>query len=393
MHIGIYGKCNSGKSSLVNAMTGQYAAVVSDVAGTTTDPVNKGMEVPGLGASTLIDTAGFDDAGRLGASRMEQTRRAADRTDVAVIVYAGGDMETELEWIGMFGERNVPVVLVLNKCDAIDDVPAAVGELRAATGINPVAVSARTGQGIPELLAAIADAGRGVADEVTITGDLASEGDVVLLVMPQDSQAPKGRLILPQVQTIRELLDKGCTVVGCTPAGMERALTGLSAPPALVITDSQAFAEVSGKTPAESKLTSFSVLFANYKGDIDEFVAGAAAIDRLTEHSRVLVAEACTHAPATEDIGRVKIPAMLRKRVGSGLQVDIVSGPDFPEDLTPYDLVIHCGSCMFNRRHVLSRVGRAVAQHVPITNYGVAIAHLTGILGRVAYPSGSRHEA
>lgn len=207
-----------------------------------------------------------------------------------------------------------------------------------------------------------------------------------MLVMPQDAQAPKGRLILPQVQTIRELLDKGCTVISCVPEGMRRSLDALSAPPKLVITDSQAFATVSALTPPESLLTSFSVLFANYKGDIRAFMEGAAAIDRLTEQSRVLIAEACTHAPATEDIGRVKIPRLLRKRIGEGLAVDIVAGADFPKDLSRYDLVIHCGACMFNRRHVLSRLALASAQHIPMTNYGITIAHLTGILDRVVYP-------
>ncbi|HIW98292.1 MAG TPA: [FeFe] hydrogenase H-cluster maturation GTPase HydF [Candidatus Tidjanibacter gallistercoris] len=386
LHIGIYGKCNSGKSSLVNAITGQQAAVVSDLPGTTTDPVNKSMEVPGLGAVTFIDTAGFDDEGTLGPQRLEQTRKAAERTDVAVIVCTDGEPAVEREWIGMFGERNVPVVLVLGKTDTLADKGATAARLRDATGINPVTVSARTGEGIAELVAAIAEAGRGASDEISITGDLVGEGDTVLLVMPQDAQAPKGRLILPQVQTIRELLDKGCTVISCVPEGMRRSLDALSAPPKLVITDSQAFATVNALTPPESMLTSFSVLFANYKGNIRAFMEGAAAIDRLEERSRVLIAEACTHAPATEDIGRVKIPGLLRKRVGAGLTVDVVSGADFPADLSPYDLVIHCGACMFNRRHVLSRLARASSQHVPMTNYGIAIAHLTGILDRVVFP-------
>ena len=386
IHIGIYGRCNSGKSSLINAITGQQTAVVSEVAGTTTDTVNKSMELPGVGAVTFIDTAGFDDTGELGAKRLEQTRKAADRTDVAVIVHAGGEPGAEREWIGLFGERNIPVVLVLNKADLLNDEAAAVSALRAETGINPIAVSALTGKGIGELIAAIAEAGRGATDEVSITGNLAGPGDVVMLVMPQDAQAPKGRLILPQVQTIRELLDKGCTVISCVPEGMRRSLDALSAPPKLVITDSQAFATVSALTPPESLLTSFSVLFANYKGDIRAFMEGAAAIDRLTEQSRVLIAEACTHAPATEDIGRVKIPRLLRKRIGEGLAVDIVAGADFPKDLSRYDLVIHCGACMFNRRHVLSRLALASAQHIPMTNYGITIAHLTGILDRVVYP-------
>ena len=386
VHIGIYGKCNSGKSSLINAITGQQAAVVSEIAGTTTDPVNKSMEVPGLGAVTFIDTAGFDDKSSLGQARADQTRKAADRTDVAVIVYAGGELADVRQWIGMFGERNVPVVLVLNKCDELSDVPAAIDNLRAETGINPIAVSARTGEGIKELISAMAEAGRGATEDISITGGLVGEGDVVMLVMPQDSQAPKGRLILPQVQTTRELLDKGCVIISCTPAQMAHSIASLKKAPKLVITDSQAFAEVNCMTPSESLLTSFSVLFANYKGDIKAFIEGAKAIEKLTEKSRVLIAEACTHAPATEDIGRVKIPHLLRKRFGAGLTIDIVSGADFPEDLSCYDLVIHCGACMFNRRHVLSRLAKAEKQGVPMTNYGITIAHLTGIIGRVTYP-------
>lgn len=386
IHIGFYGKCNSGKSSLINAITGQQAAVVSDIAGTTTDPVNKSMELAGVGAVTLIDTAGFDDGSALGTLRMEQTRRAADRTDVAVVAYAGGDTEQELEWIARFREKGVPVVLTLSKSDTVEDVSEAVARLQRETGIKPVAVSSATGEGVDELLKAIAEAGRASSEEVSITGGLVAEGDVVMLVMPQDAQAPKGRLILPQVQTIRELLDKRCVVVSCVPETLERSLAALGAPPRLVITDSQAFAAVSRLTPPESMLTSFSVLFANYKGDVVSFVEGAAAIDRLTQGSRVLIAEACTHAPATEDIGRVKIPRLLRSRVGEDLRIDIAAGDDFPTDLSPYDLVIHCGGCMFNRRHVLSRIASAKAQGVPITNYGIAIAHLTGILGRVVYP-------
>lgn len=385
IHIGIYGRCNSGKSSLINAITGQQTAVVSEVAGTTTDTVNKSMELPGVGAVTFIDTAGFDDTGELGAKRLEQTRKAADRTDVAVIVHAGGEPGAEREWIGLFGERNIPVVLVLNKADLLNDEAAAVSALRAETGINPIAVSALTGKGIGELIAAIAEAGRGATDEVSITGNLAGPGDVVMLVMPQDIQAPKGRLILPQVQTIRELLDKKCRVVCCTTDQIEGTLSSLAAPPKLIITDSQVFSTVYALKPAASLLTSFSVLFARYKGDIDYFVESAAAIGQLREDSRVLIAEACTHAPVGEDIGRVKIPAMLRKRIGPALRVDVVAGTDFPADLTPYDLVIHCGACMFNRRHVLSRVAQARAQHVPMTNYGVAIAYLQGILDKIEY--------
>lgn len=390
IHIGIYGRCNSGKSSLINAITGQQTALVSEIAGTTTDPVNKSMEVPGLGAVTFIDTAGFDDAGALGAARLEQTRKAADRTDIAVVVLCGGDISEEKRWIELFSEKGIPVVVVLNKSDLLSDSAAIAAEIERETGVKPILTSAKRGEGIKQLIERIAQAGGNAADQVSITGDLVSEGDVVMLVMPQDAQAPRGRLILPQVQTTRELLDKGCVIVSCVPKQMPDSLAALSAPPKLIITDSQVFGMVSGMTPPESMLTSFSVLFAHYKGDVRSFAAGAAAIDHLTEKSHVLIAEACTHAPAGEDIGRVKIPNMLRKKVGAGLQIDMVSGSDFPDDLSPYDLIIHCGACMFNRTHVLSRLNRSAEQHIPMTNYGIAIAHLTGILNRVVYPGSEK---
>lgn len=415
IHIGIFGRCNSGKSSLVNALTGQQAAIVSHLAGTTTDPVRKGMEFPGLGAVVLTDTAGYDDTGGLGADRLAQTRRAAERCDIALMVVDGRLSDTDREWIGMFRRRGVPVVAALNKCD-LPENPVGLADLfEQQTGIRPIPVSALTGQGVPALIKALAlaggdtgptmlpgttkadgDAGRaplpGTATAhdcgagATITGELTGRGEVVLLVMPQDTQAPKGRLILPQVQTLRELLDKGCIAVSCTPGEMETALAAFAAPPALVITDSQVFAQVERFIPSDVPLTSFSVLFAHYKGDAAAFAEGAAAIDRLTATSRVLIAEACTHAPADEDIGRVKIPRLLRARAGEGLAVDVVGGEDFPDDLTLYDLVIHCGACMFNRRLVLARIARARKQGVPLTNYGIALAHLAGILHRVVWP-------
>ncbi len=385
VHIGIFGPANSGKSSLVNAITGQRVSIVSDVAGTTTDPVNKSMEVQGIGAVTFIDTAGFDDTGNIGAQRVEQTVRAADRTDVALVLCEEGSLAEESHWIDMFRSKRVPVIAVINKSDMLADPAALAARVENKTGLRPIVVSAVTGDGIPGLVKAIAEVAQAENPD-SIVGTLASQGDVVMLVMPQDSQAPRGRLILPQVQTIRDLLDKKCVVVGCTPDQMETALKSLAAPPKLIITDSQVFGPVSKLTPTESMLTSFSVLFARYKGDIKAFVEGASAIDALTENSRVLIAEACTHAPLDEDIGREKIPRMLRAKAGQGLEVDVVGGSDFPDDLTGYDLIIHCGACMFNRRHVLSRVARAAGQGVPITNYGIAIAYLTSILDKVVYP-------
>ncbi len=388
LHIGLFGKCNSGKSSLVNALTGQRAALVSEVAGTTTDPVNKSMELPGAGAVTFIDTAGFDDRGVLGAERLSGTVDAAERTDIAVVVFTGADCETETGWVRRFRDRGIPVIAVLNKSDLLDDPAGTADAIERNAGIRPLPVSCADGTGIDALRQSIARAAGDAGADVSITGDLVRRGDTVMLVMPQDSQAPKGRLILPQVQTIRELLDKGCTIICTTPDGMAHSLAALTAPPSLIITDSQAFGPISRLTPAESRLTSFSVLFARYKGDIERFAEGAAAIDSLTENSRVLIAEACTHAPAGEDIGTVKIPALLRKKTGPGLRIDTVSGNDFPTDLSGYDLVIHCGACMFNRRHVLSRLEQAARQGVPMTNYGITIAHLTGIMRRIVYPKG-----
>lgn len=392
LRIGLFGRCNSGKSSLLNALAGQHAALVSDLPGTTTDPVNRAMELPGLGAVAVTDTAGFDDRSPLGAARRTQTERIAQRCDLAVIVCretAPGCEDSamadacraERAWAARFRAQGVPVVAVLNQPDSAAN-PAALGRLLE---VPAIAVNALTGEGIDRLLEALA-AAAGNRDGGTITGDLCAAGDVVLLVMPQDAEAPRGRLILPQAQTLRELLDKGCTAVCTTPERMAQSLAALAAPPRLVVTDSQAFAAVSALTPQASLLTSFSVLYAGYKGDIALFVAGAAAIGRLTERSRVLIAEACTHAPAGEDIGRVKLPRLLRRRAGEELRVDVVAGTDFPDDLRAYDLVIHCGGCMFTRRHVLARIRRAQAQGVPVTNYGIALAYLTGILPQVVWP-------
>lgn len=387
-HIAVVGRCNVGKSSLVNAIAGQSVAIVSDVAGTTTDAVAKSMELRSLGAVVLTDTAGFDDLSPLGEQRVAESRKVAERCDMAVVVcnqMEGYDIEKE--WIRGFDNRKIPVVVVLTKSDQLDDKERAVKELESAMGRSVVAVSAASGEGLETLLEALQRALPNEGRELTITGNLVERGDVVVLVMPQDESAPKGRLILPQVQTIRELLDKHCTPVCCQPEELESTLAGLGRSPRLVITDSQAFARVAPLVPEGVALTSFSVLMACYKGDVEAFVEGAKAIDRLSESSRVLIAEACSHAPATEDIGRVKLPAMLRRKVGAGLTVDVVGGNDFPDDLTPYDLVIHCGACMFTRRTVLSRLARTREQSVPMTNYGIAIAHLTGIIGRVVLPS------
>ena len=386
LHIALFGRRNAGKSSLINAITGHQTALVSPAAGTTTDPVYKSMELHPLGPCVLIDTAGFDDEGALGALRVEKTKQVLSAADVGIVVFApqqGDGYAQESEWIAALKARGVPVLAVVNKSDTVKDAVQEAQEIGARFGVPAIAVSALTGQGVGQVKDQLARLIPQDFGPVSIVGHLVEAGDSVLLVMPQDIQAPKGRLILPQVQTIRDLLDRHCIVTCVTTQELPGALAALLKPPKLIITDSQAFAEVAPLKPEGSLLTSFSVLFARYKGDIDAFVRGAAAIDALTEKSRVLIAEACTHAPLSEDIGRVKLPRLLRKKVGEGLRVDMVSGTDFPENLTGYDLVIHCGACMFNRRYVLSRVETAKRQGVPITNYGVALAKLCGVLDKI----------
>ena len=347
--ISFFGPTNSGKSTLVNAIAGQQVSLVSPVPGTTTDPVRKLIELPGLGPCVLIDTAGLDDVSVLGAERRRLTLSILDETDIAVFV----------------GE-SVPDIIRKS------DIPVVVY---------------RHGESVESLLQRIA-AVVPRQEERFLTGDLVAAGDTVLLVMPQDSEAPKGRLILPQVQVIRELLDRGCTPLCCTPDSLPAALSSLKALPALTITDASVFKAVNAVLPPEAPLTAFSVLLAAAKGDVRTFVEGAAAIDRLTAQSHVLIAEACSHVPDTEDIGRVKIPALLHAAHGTQ-KVDIAAGNDFPEDLTPYDLIIHCGACVATRTLVRARTRKALLAGVPITNYGIALAKLQGMLDRIVIP-GSR---
>ena len=385
LHIAIYGRRNAGKSSLINALTGQQAALVSSVPGTTADPVRKAMEVRGLGACLLIDTAGFDDEGELGALRMQKTTDTISTADIALLLCAGEDLSLERQWSERLKAAGVRLIAVVSKADE-EGRQAVVQAVRRELGMQPLLVSAKTHVGIPALLTALARAVPEKHAAPSILGGLTRPGDVVLLVMPQDSEAPKGRLILPQVQTLRELLDTGCIAIQATPETLNSALAALREPPALIITDSQVFREVYDKLPENSRLTSFSVLFAAQKGDLNVFLEGARAVDSLTEHSRVLIAEACTHAPLSEDIGRVKIPALLRKKYGESLQIDVVSGMDFPESLHGYDLVIHCGGCMFNRTYLLARIRQVQSAGVPITNYGVLIAKMKGILEQITLP-------
>ena len=394
LHIALFGKRNSGKSSLINALTGQDTALVSDTPGTTTDPVQKAMEIHGIGPCLFIDTPGFDDEGELGNRRIERTWKAVEKTDIALLLCAGGssaeetgepDFTEELHWLEQLKAKNIPTILLINKADIRKNTASLAIRIKETFGSQPIPVSAKEKTGIELIRQAILEKLPEDFDQQSITGSLVTEGDLVLLVMPQDIQAPKGRLILPQVQTMRELLDKKCLIMSCTTDKLRETLQALSRPPKLIITDSQVFKTVYEQKPEESRLTSFSVLFAGYKGDIRYYVKSASAIGSLTESSRVLIAEACTHAPLSEDIGRVKLPHLLRKRIGEQLSIDIVAGTDFPQDLTPYSLVIHCGACMFNRKYVLNRIERARLQNVPMTNYGVAIAFLNGILNQIEY--------
>lgn len=394
LHIALFGKRNSGKSSLINALTGQDTALVSDTPGTTTDPVQKAMEIHGIGPCLFIDTPGFDDEGELGNRRIERTWKAVEKTDIALLLCAGGssaeetgepDFTEELHWLEQLKAKNIPTILLINKADIRKNTASLAIRIKETFGSQPIPVSAKEKTGIELIRQAILEKLPEDFDQQSITGNLVTEGDLVLLVMPQDIQAPKGRLILPQVQTMRELLDKKCLIMSCTTDKLRETLQALSHPPKLIITDSQVFKTVYEQKPEESRLTSFSVLFAGYKGDIRYYVKSASAIGSLTESSRVLIAEACTHAPLSEDIGRVKLPHLLRKRIGEKLSIDIVAGTDFPQDLTPYSLVIHCGACMFNRKYVLNRIKRARLQNVPMTNYGVAIAFLNGILNQIEY--------
>ncbi len=355
--IAFFGATNSGKSTLVNRLAGQAVSLVSAVPGTTTDPVRKRLELPGLGPCVLVDTAGYGDEGELGARREALTRSVLDGTEVAVLIRSGHPADAQ--WEEMIRKAGIPVVVLQR-----EDPPS--GQLES--------LLQRIREAMPE------------EEHKYLTGKLVQARDTVLLVMPQDSEAPKGRLILPQVQVLRELLDRGCVPHCCTPESLHAAVDSLSAPPALVITDSQVFKFVNESIPEEWPLTSFSILLAAAKGDAEAFLSGARAIEKLKAGDRVLIAEACTHVPDTEDIGRVKIPALLRKRVGDSLQVEVAAGNDFPEDLSPFALVIHCGACVATATLVRSRIRKARLAGVPITNYGMAIALLQGILDRIVLP-------
>lgn len=384
LHISFFGRCNSGKSSLINAICQQAVSIVSDIAGTTTDPVNKAIEITGIGATILTDTAGIDDTSELGKKRISQSVNILAKTDIAIILFTDtDDFSIEKNWIAKLNEHNIPHISIISKADIIPDTHTLSSKIHNTTGQEPIITSSVSLIGIDLLKKAIAD--YCISEKRLLTDHYCNEGDTVLLVMPQDSQAPKGRLIKPQVEVLRELLDRKCNIMCSTPEGLPSALSSLTAPPRLIITDSQVFNTVHQLKPKQSTLTSFSVIFARHKGDIDTFVKGAEHIKNLNETSRILIAEACSHTPQNEDIGRVKLPRLLRKHIGENVHIDIVGGKDFPDDLTPYDLIIHCGACMFNRRHVMTRIQKAAKQKIAITNYGIAIAYLSGILSKIKY--------
>ena len=396
LHIGVFGKTNSGKSSFINAFTNQNVSIVSEIEGTTTDLVYKAMEINPLGPCVIIDTAGSSDQSKLGEKRLEKTMLAASKTDIAIVVLSVTDDINEIDnWYEIFRKKQTPILFIINKADldsgkaafykeAIFDKIEEKVNTKGGQRIEALVVSSLTGKGIDKVRSALESLVPENYGNEFITGDLVAENDLVLLVMPQDIQAPKGRLILPQVQTIRELLDKKCLVVSVTTDKLLEVLPLLVKAPKLIITDSQVFKYVYDNKPKESMLTSFSVLFAAYKGDLPYYMEGARAIDSLNSNSKVLIAECCTHAPLQEDIGRVKIPNMLKKRFGQNLKVEVVSGTDFPSDIENYDLIIQCGACMFNKKYVMSRIEQAKEKKIPMTNYGVTIAHLTGILDKIS---------
>ena len=387
LHIGFFGRRNVGKSSLLNAITRQQVSIVSEVAGTTTDPVEKPMELLPLGPVLFIDTAGIDEEGSLGALRVEKTRQALERTEIAVLV-AEADVWGEFEegLLSDFAERKTPTVVVFNKTDRTPANAELVERLQAAK-LRVVLASAVTGKGLPELRAALLDlAPPDFIDSPAIVGDLVGAGELAVLVVPIDKEAPKGRLILPQVQTIRDLLDSDALCMVVKERELRAALDRLKSPPKLVVTDSQAFLKVAADSPPDVPLTSFSILMARFKGDLAAQVEGTLAVEKLRSGDRVLIAEACTHHPIGEDIGRVKIPRWLTQYTGVKLDFVPMQGRDFPADLGSYKLVIHCGACMWNRRQMLSRILQCQQAGVPITNYGLTIAYSLGIFQRALEP-------
>lgn len=387
LHIGLFGRRNVGKSSLLNAITRQNVSIVSEFAGTTTDPVEKPMELLPIGPVLFIDTAGIDDVGALGDLRVQKTKRVFERTELGVLVVAGGDWsEFEDSILAELHAQNVPIVIVFNKSDLGRPDQQLIDRLHADK-INIVYTSTLKGEGILDFRQALLDSVPAeYLDNPILLGDLVPAGEFAVLVVPIDKEAPKGRLIMPQVQSIRDLLDNDAYCLVVKERELKHAFDSLKRLPKLVVTDSQAFLKVVADVPREVPLTSFSILFSRFKGDLLTQVEGAMAVDNLQPGDRVLIAEACSHHPIGEDIGRVKIPRWLTQYVGGKLQFDTVQGQDYPDDLTPYKLIIHCGACTFNRKLMLNRIMHCQAQGIPISNYGLVISYSLGIFERALEP-------
>ncbi|ARN55987.1 [FeFe] hydrogenase H-cluster maturation GTPase HydF [Sedimentisphaera salicampi] len=387
LHIGIFGKRNAGKSSILNSLTGQSSSIVSSYAGTTTDPVEKPMELLPIGPVLFIDTAGIDDIGALGEMRIERTRQVIKRTDLAVIVIEPGNLtEFELDLIKEFDRLSVPYILAVNKTDLKKLKDSSLETLKQKTS-NIVICSAETGDGITELRKMlIKTAPPDFLESPAILSDLVGPGGIAVLVVPIDKEAPKGRLIMPQVQSIRDLLDGDSSALVCKDRELMSTLDKLKHKPDLVVTDSQAFLKVAADTPLDVPMTSFSILFARFKGDLVEMTKGAMVIENLEPTDKIMICESCTHHPITDDIGTVKIPRWLHQFVGGKLQIDHWRGHDWPENLEEYKLIIHCGGCMWNKREMLSRIMTAREAGVPITNYGLTIAYTLGIFERSLKP-------
>ncbi|MBO5346114.1 MAG: [FeFe] hydrogenase H-cluster maturation GTPase HydF [Paludibacteraceae bacterium] len=391
-HIGIFGPRNAGKSSLVNLLTSQEVSIVSNVAGTTTDPVSKPIEINGLGACVFIDTAGYDDYGALGEMRVTKTKEVLKRCDIAIFLIPSTIFEEKeklqeaTKWFTLIKERSKTLLVVNHFADVKNETEHKKCDVEKLFGVSEyIEINIAQKQGRDEVLKAIGFVQSQYQQEISIVTHLVKPTETVVLVMPQDIQAPKGRLILPQVQTIRELLDYGCTTICTTTAKLAQTLNSLKNAPALIVTDSQDFRTVYELKPEETKLTSFSVLFARWKGDIDEFIRGAEALSSLNANSKVLIAEACTHAPLAEDIGREKIPALIHKKIDPNIKFDIISGHDWNVDFSKYDLIIHCGACMFNRTQMLNRINDVKKHKIKITNYGITIAYLNGIIHKITW--------
>ena len=385
IHVAFFGKRNAGKSSVVNTIANQQVSIVSNVAGTTTDPVYKAMELFPIGPIMLIDTAGLDDVGDIGNLRIEKTKEIMDKTDIAVIVIdcRNNDLEFEKYIKNELSKRKIPIILVLNKIDKIDNLNESIKFVKENLNMDPVKISALEIKNIDKLKEEIIKQVPS-SNEITLLDGMVKKNDLVLLITPQDIEAPKGRLILPQVQVLRDILDKEAMAMVLKDTELEEGLKNLSKKPDLVITDSQVFNKIKDIIPKDVKLTSFSILMARYKGDINLLIEGANSIKNLRPGDNILISEACTHHSLKGDIAKEKIPQLLKKKIGGEVNIDFSSGEDFPKNIEEYKLIIHCGGCMINRKQMINRLNKAKENNVPITNFGVVLAYLNGILDRVS---------